>query len=707
MINKTLFIMLLAVSFVLPLPGNTPGNEENTAGTALIPGDINQISLYTDFFYNLPSEDFFYLLNDPLLFLEKPEGKLVGSGVRNKLLKIVRWHNVIRKSLKRFKKDKNKMVTINVSEPQGFKKASILLNMLGLQMVKKPDGKFRVTLNPALGHTHYFRFSMLKPKTIERQLNKANYFYFKLKESRITLPWDFGFLREVTGLKLNGDSFFETMLKDERFSLFLGLLYRLSDSEIQYISGLKDPENDAPRAAWQKIYNDKSFLMGMFVLADALRVIPGGAGQETGGMQWVFPGGKEAEPFWNGLTGQNSRKSPLEFLHQLAVKDKGKLNYLYLFAHFLPGETQKLLFTGPNAKKMFTLYQQIGLTEKEKLKETQFPAIRNFNMITLFYSLHMKESRFHFPQGVAPWLKLIKPLDEDESAETGTQAQPNETGKATKDYLSYAPSNARKKAFLSRKRSGIYVKVFGGIDFLNGGDFNTLIDTNEPFYRELYNPSKTRKAPFFWSLGGEIGYTIGKFSVGFEYARITRDYKIQSPLNYLETNHGEQTHRFSARALLFNLHFKVLDTRALSAYISGGGGIYYGTYNGHLGYVLRSNPNLPTSTNEDVSQKSTGFHVGAVVDFYLSKKFAFSAAARYRAVNFNDMYGEGSLSFFEEHHGSRAIYEGDLMFDDGSENRPAGFYVSEELISFPAEELRKARLNLTGLEITFGLKLYL
>lgn len=48
--------------------------------------------------------------------------------------------------------------------------------------------------------------------------------------------WDYGFLRQVTGLELNADSFFEILLKDEKFSLLLGALYRLTDREIDYIS---------------------------------------------------------------------------------------------------------------------------------------------------------------------------------------------------------------------------------------------------------------------------------------------------------------------------------------------------------------------------------------------------------------------------------------------------------------------------------------
>ncbi len=372
--------------------------------TAVIPGDINQICLYTNFFYNYPSEDFFYHLNDRLLFTDKPEGIITGSSLRNKLLSILRWHNVIKKSLQRTKGEKTNIITLNVADEQGYKKAALVLALLGLRIEKTPEGRFSVTRNPAAGPglADYFQFSFLKTSIIEKQLNKTRRFHFKLKESEIPIPWDYRFLRGVTGVEVDSASFFETLLKNERFSLLLGILYRLSHREIDYISSL---EKEPKWNAWKQVYGNKMFLMGLFLLSDALRV--------TGGENphWALPGGAAAGPFWSELAGANYKTAPLSFLYSVATKDEGKLNYLYLFSCFLAPETQKALFTGANAAKMPEIYHRLTLTGEEKLKETQFPGLRDFNFYTLLYSLRMEGSRFYFPMGVDAWLKSVSYKD--------------------------------------------------------------------------------------------------------------------------------------------------------------------------------------------------------------------------------------------------------------------------------------------------------
>ena len=291
------------------------------------------------------------------------------------------------------------MITIDVADDDGYKKASVILNLIGLRITKLSEGQYRLALNPASGGSGYFRFTLLRAKTLERVLNKTHHLHLKLKESEIPISWDYEFLREITGLKIDSTSFFEMMLKNEQFSLLLGILYRLSDKEINHISNLiKTPRFDA----WRQIYKERKFLMGMFLLSDGLRVTDGEEGQ------WALPGGTDAEAFWCHLAGKDYKQSPLEFLHNLATKDEGKLNYLYLFSMFLRPEAQKSLFSGTNAQKVQEIYDLVSLTDKEKLNEFQFPGIEDFNFYTLLYSLRMQGGRFHFPRGADIWLKAIR-----------------------------------------------------------------------------------------------------------------------------------------------------------------------------------------------------------------------------------------------------------------------------------------------------------
>lgn len=404
-INRTYIVSVIIVwmvsSGVFPLGGET-GEKENTA---VIPGGIDQICSYTDFFYNYPAEDFFYQLNDRLLFTEKPDGRLLGSGLRNKLLKIVRWHNVIKRSLDRFRpKDAGKsgMITLNVSEPGGYKKAGVLMNLLGLRLAVTPEGKYTVTPNPTAGITNYFGFALLNPRTLGNQLNKTHRFHFKLMEGNVPVPWDFEFLSEVTGLKINPGNFYETMLKNEKFSLFLGVLYRLSHREIDFIGQLVT----TPRlGAWKQVYQDNRFLMGMFVLSGALRVTTGGD-EEKG--QLALPGGTDAEPFWTHMSGKNPRTAPLAFLHSITVKDEGKLNYLYLFSYFLSPGAQRTLFTGNGALDMAEFYRGFTLDENDKIKETQFPRLSDVSAYTLLYSLRIETGSYYFPTGLNSWILALR-----------------------------------------------------------------------------------------------------------------------------------------------------------------------------------------------------------------------------------------------------------------------------------------------------------
>ena len=692
--------------------------------TAVIPGDIDHVCAYTNFFYNFPAEDFFYYLNERCLFTEKPDGKLLGSGMRSKLLRIIRWHNVIKKSLRRYKLDKNKIVAINVAEPRGYKQAAVILNMLGLNLGKTPEGKYSVTRTPGSGFSDYFRFTLLKIKTIENQMNRAGYFYFKLQESNLPVPWDFGFLREVTGLKIDSANFFETLLKDEQFSLFLGVLYRLSDKEIDYIGGLVPGPTAQSLEAWKQVYRDKKFLMGMFILSDALRVESDGV---DGKGQWALPGGNDAAAFWNALAETETRTSPFEFLRSLALKDDGKLNYFYLFSYFLPPETQTALFTGPDAQKTRELYQRISLSDKEKLKDNEFPRLRDTGIYTFLYALQLKDHRFHLPHGVDRWLKAMNMEVESEgnvSRDEAPEKKERTIEILTKEYADLAPTAMQKKAAMGSKRIGVYLRLGGGLEFLDSGDFDTMMETNERVYANLENPSPTKASSNFRFMGGELGYNFGKFSLGLEIGNIQKKFNVDVPLNYLgmEQSVGFDNHRFSAFSVLVNLHYRLLDTARVNMYIAGGGGLYKGTYKRHGEYEASTihyeenyayTDSIGEVLKETGKQTAFGFHLGASMEFFILKKMALWVDGRYRFVDFNNMKGDGYLlhrSFFNFiGNYYKREYSGDFNFDPeigtGLQGR-SEFFVGDRRYPDGEEGLRKALLSMKGFALSLGLKWY-
>ena len=712
------------------------------ADNALVPGEIYQLCSYTNFFYNYPSEDFFYFLNDRLLFLEKPDGRIMPNGMRNKLLKIVRWHRLIRKAIQRVKKDKNNMITINVEDPVEFKKAAVILNLLGRRLLKTPEGKYQLIKNPEAGSAEYFEFSMLRDKTLEVQLNKTHHLHIKLTESYVPVPWDYGFLQEITGLKINAANFFETLLKNEQFSLLLGIFYRLSDKEIDYIGSLV---KGIHLAAWKEIYNNEKLLMGMFMLSHGLRVKPGGG--------WMVPGGPQAEAFWSFLARKDCRKTPLGFLHNLALLDYGRLNYFFLFSTFLPPEIQEALFTGANAEKMKEVYRHISLSRQERLNPKQFPGIKDPSFYTFLYSLRMDGDLFFVPQGEEFWIKTISPeiteefssmtagesapidyeaelgivepgvpeisrgrvivfgdggvsagedltgtsyaqyseIDNKDGSETGAvENSGSETGKP-------ASSKTRirrlRRSYLAGVRRGYYMKIFGGIHNSDGGDFQAMIDTSKSFFEN------TTVSNNFLSLGLEAGYSFGRLSLGIEAGRTAKSINSDTSTYYLDTN---LKHSLSAWHFLLNAYYKIFGSPSFSAYIYGGGGLYPGQYLRE--YISDSiGPGYHYDRYTEKSNKiALGYHLGVSFDLFIWKKIALVFDARYRLAAFNDLEGDGAHVTYRE----IKKYNGTLYFDESQAAGYADFYLGTMRFPGDPSTLRKAELNLDGFALTLGAKWY-
>jgi hypothetical protein len=394
-IKRIIFsLCLLFLVFAVPLL-----HGENI----IIPGDVSRLCYYSNFFYNFPSEDFLYYLNDRLLFWERPDDLIVPNGLRDKLLKVAGWHKVLKKSVLAYSRQGKNSVAFNLTDPDEYKQASQLMFLLGHNLEKNEKGQYYLAQIPGSQMVGYLNFSLIRPQALEQQLNKTHTLYFHLKESEVPLPkgLDLAFIRKVTGLKIDPSSFFELMLKNERLSLLMAVLYRLSDNEVRYIDSLN---------GWGKIYDNKTMLMGLFVLSNALRVKRNQQDQ----YRLVLPGGEAAESFWSQIVG--SSPSSFEFLQRLATRDNGKLNYLYIFSYFLPEDTRKALFFDYDTGKVKEIYDRITLSDKEKLNGSVFPALDDWSFFTMMYALKTNEGKIYFPQGVDTWLKVVKGEDSAPSA---------------------------------------------------------------------------------------------------------------------------------------------------------------------------------------------------------------------------------------------------------------------------------------------------
>jgi len=82
-----------------------------------IPGDVGRISYYSNYFYNFPSEDFLYYLNDRLLYTERQDDVIIENGLRYHLLKIITTHKAIRNFIRANAKESADSVRFYLSKP--------------------------------------------------------------------------------------------------------------------------------------------------------------------------------------------------------------------------------------------------------------------------------------------------------------------------------------------------------------------------------------------------------------------------------------------------------------------------------------------------------------------------------------------------------------------------------------------------------------
>jgi hypothetical protein len=421
-LTRRLILSLLVLSIVLLIPthsfaknGGQSATNQGIGTYALIPGNIKDVCIYTDLLYSFPARDFLYYFNDRLLFLEKPEGLIVKNGYRKKLLDVVNGYSTLKKALHSKKKKRSNFFSLSVANSRGFKRTSRVLKAMGLSLEKRSGNYYHINNSEKNGNNGFRKYAGFDTKLRHwnNQLNTVEHFRLPLKESRLYVPWNYRFLQSITGIPLNEQNFFETMLGNEDFSLLLGILYRLTPDAISYIDNITDGTRKGSKKrskkasklrAWQEIYKNKKFLMGMFILSHALRM-DSGAGTQPG---WKLPGGKAGEMFWFQLVGENPRSAPRAFLRKLATEEEGKFNYLFLFSSFLQPQVQQLLFSGQNGIKLRELLLQIRLNKKEKLNKNYFPRFSSANFFTMLYTLQVKDEQFYLPLGIDNWGKAIQ-----------------------------------------------------------------------------------------------------------------------------------------------------------------------------------------------------------------------------------------------------------------------------------------------------------
>ncbi len=363
--------------------------------TIIVPGNIFSLCTWNNFFYNLPEQDFIYYLNDALLFSEPPDDRFYRDGFRDRLLRLEDQHRIIKKFILANGRAGEASISFNLNKPEDYEKGARFFALLGLELGRKKDGTFDLAVLGDEAALPLDGFYGLKLPTLIKQFNTSGVFYFKLTETRVDMPWEFRFLNAITGLDVDQQTFFRTMVANKKFSLLLAILFRLSADEIHFVSRSLPQK---PDSAWERIYMDRKLMMDLMVLSSALRV------QDS---RLLLPGGDDAREFWKSLAGFDPQQAPFDFMAALAGRDDGKLNYLYLFSYHLPEEARRAVLFAYDKEKVRRIYDRIALAAKERIRPDAFPRLEAFGFIPSLRAFQVKDGQVHFPLGVEAWADAL------------------------------------------------------------------------------------------------------------------------------------------------------------------------------------------------------------------------------------------------------------------------------------------------------------
>ncbi len=249
------------------------------------------------------------------------------------------------------------------------------------------------------------------------------------------------------------------------------------------------------------------------------------------------------------------------------------------------------------------------------------------------------------------------------------------------------------------RKGRFYLKVTGGADFLNSGDFGRMNDTNASNNENL---SKIKKNAFFWSYGGELGYSFKRFSAGIEVSKVLTYFNAQFDDNDFI---GPWDQKFFAIPVLLNIHFKLVGSPSVNVYLNRGGGVYFGQYRNVWRWKYKSNNNFYQVGVEVGKKRQWGFHLGGTVEFAISKGVIVFLHSRVRFVKFSDMYGKGQY-FDYIGHATEYNYEGDLYYLTYTGRPVTGFYLGPDFDKALASG-RKAILKMNGPAFSLGIKINL
>ena len=177
------------------------------------------------------------------------------------------------------------------------------------------------------------------------------------------------------------------------------------------------------------------------------------------------------------------------------------------------------------------------------------------------------------------------------------------------------------------------------------------------------------------------------------------DYHNESETSDFVDNYTRD-HTFSAIPIFLFVHYKIIDTRLLTTYLTIGEGVYVARYRDERVQTYENYSLTFANSYIESKKNSLGFHIGATIDLNISANLALSIEAAYRLTNFKEMTAE---LYFEDDD-QQVEDEGDFYYWINNRTDQARFEVGD-----PGDRLfwdgLPTELNLNGFSLSVGIKI--
>lgn len=266
-------------------------------------------------------------------------------------------------------------------------------------------------------------------------------------------------------------------------------------------------------------------------------------------------------------------------------------------------------------------------------------------------------------------------------------------------------------AYRSKSRTPRFYLKFKGMGTLaTGGDYGNFVDLSEAYLTELNgSPGYTitvDNPSFFQGFGGEFGFETGRFAVGFSGGYIEKTYSVDysgiGPVAGSEESYVAD-YKMSAIPLFLFVHYKLIDTRFLSAFLTLGEGVYLTTYKQDVATTYRNYELTYKNSYLESKRNTLGFHFGATFDFKITRNIALFVEAGYRIVKLEEL--EATAFSEDSKNTAGELVEGDLHYwvsEGGVINQ---LDIGEaDFSGFEVEDL-PAQFDFNGFSLSVGLKI--